>query len=89
MKFESHPDYPQQLKSGGTVLQDQMDVYAVASAPNVENYVGTVRIPVGLAGPVDVLVENNRIAALYPGGAPETVRNAAARTIPEGTRVRS
>lgn len=32
-------------------------------------------------GPVDILVEGNRIAALYRGGAPEEVRKAAARVI--------
>ena len=35
------------------------------------------------AGPVDILVEGNRIAALYPGGAPQTVRDGAARTMRE------
>lgn len=33
------------------------------------------------AGPVDILVENNRIAALYPGSAPETVRSGANRIV--------
>ncbi|WP_369025524.1 amidohydrolase family protein [Qipengyuania sp. RANM35] len=32
-------------------------------------------------GPVDILVEGNRIAQLYPGGAPEDVRRAAQKTV--------
>ena len=32
-------------------------------------------------GPVDILVEGNRIAQLYPGGAPEDVRMAAQKTV--------
>ena len=36
------------------------------------------------AGPVDILVEGNRIAALYPGGAPQDVRDGAVRTIDAG-----
>lgn len=32
-------------------------------------------------GPVDIVVENNRIAALHPGGAPDAVRAGAARII--------
>ena len=39
---------------------------------------GTGAPPVG---PVDVLVEGNRIAALYPGGAPDAVRARAARVV--------
>lgn len=39
---------------------------------------GTGAPPVG---PVDVLVEGNRIAALYPGGAPDGVRSRAARVV--------
>ncbi len=32
-------------------------------------------------GPVDIVVEGNRIAALYPGGAPEAVRTGADRIV--------
>ena len=52
MKIESHPDYPEKLASGGTVLQNQKEIYADPAVSNIENYVGTARIPVGLAGPV-------------------------------------
>ncbi len=39
---------------------------------------GTGAPPVG---PVDILIENNRIASLHPGGAPPTVRERAVRVI--------
>jgi hydroxymethylglutaryl-CoA reductase (NADPH) len=52
------PEHLFEERWAATVLQDQKDVYAAASAANVENYVGTVRIPVGLAGPVEVLGEH-------------------------------
>jgi imidazolonepropionase-like amidohydrolase len=39
---------------------------------------GTGAPPVG---PVDILIENNRIASLHPGGAPAAVRERAARVI--------
>ena len=39
---------------------------------------GTGAPPVG---PVDILVEGNRIAGLYPGGAPDDVRSRAQRTV--------
>lgn len=42
---------------------------------------GTGAPPVG---PVDILVQDNRIAALYPRGAPEEVRAAAERIIDAG-----
>ena len=32
-------------------------------------------------GPVDIVVEGNRIAAIYPGAAPDAVRNGANRVI--------
>lgn len=54
MKIESHPDYPQQLASGSTVLQDGNAIYEKRSTSNIENFVGTTRVPVGLAGPVVV-----------------------------------
>jgi hydroxymethylglutaryl-CoA reductase (NADPH) len=54
MTIRSHGDYPDQLKSGDLLLQAQNEHYQQASASNIENFVGTVRIPVGLAGPVDV-----------------------------------
>ena len=54
MKIEGHPDFPHQLTSGDTVLQAQKDVYAELALSNIENYIGTTRIPVGLAGPVEV-----------------------------------
>lgn len=54
MKIESHTDYPEQLKAGDTLLQVQKELYEEASASNIENFAGTARIPVGLAGPVEV-----------------------------------
>ncbi|MDH3617051.1 MAG: hypothetical protein OEQ90_11350, partial [Gammaproteobacteria bacterium] len=54
MKIETHPDYPEQLASGSTVLQDGNAIYEERSASNIENFVGTTRVPVGLAGPVVV-----------------------------------
>lgn len=54
MKIESDPDYPEQLASGSTVLQDGNAIYEERSASNIENFVGTTRVPVGLAGPVVV-----------------------------------
>lgn len=36
------------------------------------------------AGPIDILVEGNRIAALYPGGAPANVRSSASKVVEAG-----
>jgi hydroxymethylglutaryl-CoA reductase (NADPH) len=58
MSFRSHPDYPPQLATGNTILQAQQDIYAELAVSNIENYVGTTRIPVGLAGPVQVRGEH-------------------------------
>ena len=33
------------------------------------------------AGPVDIMVEGNRIAALYPGGAPDSEAQGAQRVV--------
>lgn len=52
--FDSAPEYPAQLKAGCTLLQQDKDIYEKQSTANVENFVGTARIPVGLAGPVTV-----------------------------------
>ena len=38
------------------------------------------------AGPIDILVEKNRIAALYPGGAPANVRSSASKVGAAGGR---
>lgn len=66
MKIESHPDYPPQLAPGDTVLQAQNELYEEASVSNIENFVGTTRIPVGLAGPVDVRGEHARGTFFIP-----------------------
>ena len=47
-------DYPEPLRSGGSVLQRDGELYEQASKANIENFVGTARIPVGIAGPVMV-----------------------------------
>ncbi|MFK8019555.1 MAG: hypothetical protein AB8B86_07295 [Pseudomonadales bacterium] len=44
--------YPNSL--AGTVLQREEGLYREAAKSNIENFVGTARIPVGLAGPVHV-----------------------------------
>ena len=49
---EKQATYPQSLE--GSVLQQQDELYRDASRANIENFVGTARIPVGLAGPVHV-----------------------------------
>jgi len=36
------------------------------------------------AGPIDILVEKDRIAALYPGGAPANVRSSASKVVEAG-----
>lgn len=66
MKIEAHPDFPDRLEAGDTVLQAQKDLYEQASVSNIENYVGTARIPVGLAGPVEVHGENARGTFFIP-----------------------
>ena len=48
------PHFPATLRAGKTLLQKDKNVYEDVSASNIENYVGTTRIPVGIAGPVDV-----------------------------------
>ena len=58
MKIESHADYPQQLAGNDTVLQAQQEIYQDLAVSNIENYIGTTRIPIGLAGPVTVLGEH-------------------------------
>ncbi len=54
MKIKSHPDFPEQLNGAEMTLQQQKELYENVSVSNIENYVGTARIPVGLAGPVTV-----------------------------------
>ena len=66
MSIESHTHYPDQLKSGDTLLQAQKELYERASTSNIENFAGTVRIPVGLAGPVDVHGEHARGTFFIP-----------------------
>ncbi len=53
-KQAKHPAYPDLLRSLETELQRDLDLYAECAQPNIENYVGTARVPVGLAGPVSV-----------------------------------
>ncbi|MFK7731167.1 MAG: hypothetical protein AB8B48_06050 [Pseudomonadales bacterium] len=45
-------NYPHSLR--GTVLQREEELYRDAATSNIENFVGTVRVPVGIAGPVHV-----------------------------------
>ncbi len=49
---KSNNNYPISLE--GSVLQRDSELYKEPSRSNIENYVGTVRIPVGIAGPVQV-----------------------------------
>jgi len=49
---------PTMLLAGTCVLQQDKELYAQRSAANIENYIGTTRIPIGLAGPVTVLGEH-------------------------------
>lgn len=49
---------PAMLQDGNCALQHDMALYAQRSAANIENYIGTARIPIGLAGPVTVLGEH-------------------------------
>jgi hydroxymethylglutaryl-CoA reductase (NADPH) len=66
MTMNSHADYPETLNSGSTLLQADKELYEQASASNIENYIGTVRIPVGLAGPVEVLGQHARGTFFIP-----------------------
>ncbi len=66
MKIESHADYPQQLAGNDTVLQAQQDIYQDLAVSNIENYIGTTRIPVGLAGPVKVLGDHAKGTFFIP-----------------------
>ena len=54
MKFESDAAYPDCLKAGDTMLQKEGKAYESLAVSNIENYLGTVQVPVGLAGPVEV-----------------------------------
>ena len=49
---------PAMLRDGNCALQHDMALYAQPSVANIENYIGTARIPIGLAGPVTVLGEH-------------------------------
>lgn len=49
---------PAMLQDGNCALQQDMELYAQRSVANIENYIGTARIPIGLAGPVTVLGEH-------------------------------
>lgn len=49
---------PAMLQGGNCALQQDKDLYAERVAANIENYIGTARIPIGLAGPVTVLGEH-------------------------------
>lgn len=49
-----HSAFPKLLESGESELQRDSDIYEQRSKANIENYIGTARIPVGLAGPVRV-----------------------------------
>ena len=54
MKFESDAAYPDCLKAGDTMLQKEGKAYESLAVSNIENYLGTVQVPGGLAGPVEV-----------------------------------
>ncbi len=45
-------DYPAPLRDGSSVLQQDQARYRDVAKANIENYVGTARVPVGIAGPV-------------------------------------
>ena len=49
---------PTMLQAGTCALQQDKELYAQRSTANIENYIGTARIPIGLAGPVTVLGEH-------------------------------
>ncbi len=63
MKIARHPDFPAQLAVGDMSLQQQNEMYEDLSVSNIENFVGTTRIPVGLAGPV--LVRGDHAQGTY------------------------
>jgi len=46
------------LEAGNLVLQQDKELYETRAAANIERYIGTARIPIGLAGPVTVLGEH-------------------------------
>lgn len=46
------------LQAGACALQRDRELYEERSAANIENFIGTARIPIGLAGPVTVLGEH-------------------------------
>ena len=47
-------DYPESVTAGQLLLQKDKALYEERAAANIENFIGTVRVPVGLAGPVTV-----------------------------------
>lgn len=49
---------PEMLRAGTCALQQDKALYAERAAANIEKYIGTARIPIGLAGPVTVLGEH-------------------------------
>lgn len=49
-----HTRYPAPLADGNSVTQRDGSLYRDVSASNIENFAGTARIPVGIAGPVTV-----------------------------------
>ena len=46
--------YPSPLADGNSVLQRESELYRELANANIENYAGTARVPVGIAGPVTV-----------------------------------
>ncbi len=48
-----HPQIPA-LQRGDLLLQQDKDSYQKPAAANIENFIGTARVPIGLAGPVSV-----------------------------------
>lgn len=52
------PALPAMLQAGTCALQQDKELYAERSTANIENYIGTARVPIGLAGPVTVLGEH-------------------------------
>lgn len=57
---------PAMLHAGTCALQQDKALYAERAAANIENYIGTARIPIGLAGPVTVLGEQARGSFYIP-----------------------
>ncbi len=49
---------PAMLQAGSCALQQDKELYAGLATANIERYIGTARIPIGLAGPVTVLGEH-------------------------------